>query len=1022
MKLHDTLSKPNTVMKNFYLSLLLIALTFPILKAQEVFEATLSGRHEVLPIETAASGEIQATLTGDTLVVTGSFTNLDGLFDINIAGGAHLHFGYAGENGGIAIGLTPVLSLDGKSGTFNALTNTFTIADSLATALRERRIYVNIHSTTFASGELRGQLLPQADAYYHLNLFGSNEVPVAMTQAAGALVMELNGDDLIISGTFSGLEGEFDANIAGGAHLHIGMAGENGAPDIFLNASTSADLKSGVFTAANNQFTLNAAQKMRLQKRAYYANLHSTKFPAGEVRGQVTSMAQIAYRAHLSGSNQNPTVTSGASGMLQAELIGDSLIVSGRFDDLESPIATDIAGGLHLHTAMAGSNGAVAIILNTSLDSDAQGGTIDPELNRFALTGEQKAALMARGMYINIHTLGNTSGELRGQLLPEAQIVFHGNLLGIFEIPHVSTTAYGALKGELLGDQLIVSGSYNNLSGALNLDILGGAHLHTAPVGATGGVTFRLTSDLGLDGSAGTFPADRNQFTLDDSQIADLRARNIYANIHTLTEASGELRAQMVQEANYYFTAPLSGASETPLPVDTEAEGMLLFEVTGNKVIGHGAFSKLGGAVDSTIAGGAHLHDALAGSSGGVAFLLDAEFSADATAGAFLAADNVFDFSDGQLDTLRDRGFYVNIHTTKVGSGELRGQTLALANAYFTTTLSGLNETTPNNSKALGAMKLELNGDVLVASGSFNNLESDFNTALAGGAHLHLAGPAANGDVDILLKTTISGDLRSGSFPVDSNRFILDDGQLRNLLDGNYYANIHSTAIASGEIRGQILEEINLFPDNPPAISAPVDGAIVSLSGALSTLVNIGWTNSATDNNDLVYIWQVATSPSFDTVVFQTNVGAATSLDLTFWALDTLLAGLGVEVNATASVYHRVLVSDGANQTAGMPSRADFTRAVTSTSDLLAAGSTFKVYPTITNAQVRVEAELKQGEQIRLQLYNVIGQPIKQYPVGLQGRVLNEVIDLSNQLDGMYFLRLVVDGQHVSTKNIILKN
>lgn len=1009
-------------MKILYSYFLLLLFFLPVLNAQTVFEATLSGRHEALPVETMASGEIQATLTGNTLVVTGSFSNLDGLFDVNIAGGSHLHFGYAGENGGIALALNPTLGQDGKSGIFSALTNTFVIADSLITALQERRVYVNIHSTTYASGELRGQLLPEADEYYYLNLFGSNEVPVAMTRASGALAMELHGDSLVVSGTFTGLEGDFNVAIAGGAHLHTGMAGENGGVDIILNASTGANLKSGVFTAADNGFALDADQQLRLKKRGYYANLHSTKFPGGELRGQVSSMAQVAFRAHLSGSNQNPTVTSGASGMIQAELVGDTLIVSGRFDDLESAVATDIAGGLHLHTAMAGSNGPVAIVLNATFDNDMQGGTLDPEMNRFAITGEQRSTLMARGMYINIHTLGNMGGELRGQLLPEAQIVFHGNLLGIFEIPHVTTTAYGALKGELLGDQLTVSGSYNNLSGALNVDILGGAHLHTAPAGATGGVTFRLTSDLDLDGSSGAFLANQNKFTLDSDQIANLRARNIYANIHTLTEASGELRAQLVQEAEYYFTAPLSGASETPRPVDTDAGGMLIFEVTGNKVIGHGSFSGLGSAVDSSIAGGAHLHDAVAGSSSGVKFLLDTDFSADATAGTYLAANNTFEFSSGQLDTLRDRGFYVNIHTTGVGSGELRGQTLALANAYFTTTLSGLNETTPNTTEALGAMKLELNGDLLLASGSFNGLESTFNVAIAGGAHLHIAGPAGNGDVDLFLTTTLATDLRSGIFSVESNQFTLDDTRMMTLINGGYYANIHSVDIASGEIRGQILEEINLFPDNAPAILTPADGAAVTLTGELSTLLNVTWANTATDNNDLVYIWQVATSPSFDTIAFQTNVGTATSLDLSFGALDTLLAGLGVEANASASVYHRVVASDGANQTAGTPSRADFMRTVTSTSDLLAAGTTFQVYPTVTNSDVRIEASLNSGDQVTLLLYNAIGQPIKQYPVRLQGQELNEVINLSNQLEGMYFLQLIVDGQHVSTKSIFVKN
>ncbi len=63
-----------------------------------VFKARLSGYQEVFPVATAAGGEVTATLTGNTLVVGGSFSGLSGPVAFGIAGGAHLHVSPNGSN------------------------------------------------------------------------------------------------------------------------------------------------------------------------------------------------------------------------------------------------------------------------------------------------------------------------------------------------------------------------------------------------------------------------------------------------------------------------------------------------------------------------------------------------------------------------------------------------------------------------------------------------------------------------------------------------------------------------------------------------------------------------------------------------------------------------------------------------------------------------------------------------------------------------------------------------------------
>jgi len=253
----------------------------------------------------------------------------------------------------------------------------------------------------------------------------------------------------------------------------------------------------------------------------------------------------------------------------------------------------------------------------------------------------------------------------------------------------------------------------------------------------------------------------------------------------------------------------------------------------------------------------------------------------------------------------------------------------------------------------------------------------------------------------------------------DSNAFTLDTTQISALTTSSYYANLHSRNIASGELRGQILPEINLFPTNPPAILAPTDGITLPLVGELSTLVDISWETTAEDDTELAYIWQVATDADFDTVVFQTNTGINTDLQLTFGALDTLLMGLGVEAGATATIYHRAVATDGANQTAGPASTASFTRDMsTSTQELLAEGTSFEAFPTVTTGAVQLRAELKNAGDMSMFILNGVGQPVRQIRTPGNRQRLQETIQLGNQPAGMYFIQLRVDGQPVATQRI----
>jgi hypothetical protein len=129
---------------------------------QRIFFADLSGGNEVPAVETEASGLVRAILDGTTLVVSGTFQDLES--DYNPAIGAHIHRGGPDENGPIAIGLNPRIAPDGRAGVFPRLANTFQISTGLADSIRTGLAYVNIHTVDNPGGELRGQLGTREEA------------------------------------------------------------------------------------------------------------------------------------------------------------------------------------------------------------------------------------------------------------------------------------------------------------------------------------------------------------------------------------------------------------------------------------------------------------------------------------------------------------------------------------------------------------------------------------------------------------------------------------------------------------------------------------------------------------------------------------------------------------------------------------------------------------------------------------------------------------------------------------------
>ncbi|WP_170110258.1 CHRD domain-containing protein [Flavilitoribacter nigricans] len=1004
--------------KLIFLGIALISFS---LQAQTTFVANLAGRNQTTPVVTMASGEVTLQISNNQLIVSGSFSNLSDELATDIAGGAHLHAGYAGQNGGILQNLTVTADADLKGGTFEAANNTFPLTSELQAAIDERRLYVNVHSLSHPGGELRGQFLRgDANSYYTSNLFGSNEIPSVITRGHGALSIEIKGTTIAISGSFADLEGDFDATVNGGAHLHLANAGTNGTIYFPLVATVDPDGKGGVFTLEDNTLTVDGSELTPFSSRNLYANIHTTAHPSGEIRGQVVGQASVVLRSRLTGSSQVPVLNTIGDGIVLTEIFPDStLVVSGSFNRLSSSLDVSIAGGMHIHQGLAGQSGSVLIPLSVVPNGDLKGGTLTAPDNGYTADAATLEALLNRSTYLNVHTVNHAGGELRGQNLPESNAYFHGFVSGNSSAPAHASTGTGLIVGEWLGDQLTLSGSFSDLRSAVNTEIAGGIHLHSAMIGSNGPIEFPLTMLLDEDALGAQLMADSNTFDLEEDQRQQLLERGMYVNVHTMDAPGGEVRAQLLHEATTFYIAPLSGASHTP-PFETSAFGTVAVEVSEDRAFLTGSFSGL--SSDYATAVGSHIHTGMAGQNSDVIFALQPTLGDDNRSGTYFASDNTFTLNFNQRSDLSARKDYVNIHTVDRPAGAIRGQLLPLATAYFTTSLLGSNVPTPIISEGRGEVKLELTGNQLVASGSFRSLASTLATELGGGAHIHLGAAGETGDVAFPLTASQTLNLLGGLFTPQDNTFELTDEQVEALFGEMYYINIHTALNMDGEIRSQILPEVNFYP-SAPEITFPANGETLVLEGDSAMAFTANWM-PAVDSNRVIYTWQLSAIPDFTGILVSENVGTDLSFSTTFGIVDDLLALAGIEVGASINLYHRVIATDGSLTKVGAGSLVTIQRGeVTGIRDFLPRENWgLRVYPTLSrpNSEINVNIRAARSTEAQLVLFTGTGQQLRTENIQLLQGDNRQSIQLPDLSAGTYYINLIVNGQLLPAQRILV--
>ncbi|MFJ2008622.1 CHRD domain-containing protein [Streptomyces chartreusis] len=206
----------------------------------------------------------------------------------------HIHQGAKGKNGDVKVPLFGSAMPD----TVHSAAGQVAITDAkLATSLRTdpSDFYVNLHSTEFPGGAVRGQLKPLHRNVNPLDIIrggklralsnGAQEVPKNETSKVGDpdgyAVTFLHPKGTTVDYSFAWVNLQSPTK----GHVHKGQFGTNG--DVVFDFF-NRPVPDGIFAVSGRLAGQNpdVVKRVRQNPHNYYSNIHTAEFPDGAVRGQ----------------------------------------------------------------------------------------------------------------------------------------------------------------------------------------------------------------------------------------------------------------------------------------------------------------------------------------------------------------------------------------------------------------------------------------------------------------------------------------------------------------------------------------------------------------------------------------------------------------------------------------------------------------------------------------------------------------------------------------------------------------
>jgi hypothetical protein len=118
------------------------------------------------------------------------------------------------------------------------------------------------------------------------SLSGTNEVPATTTSANGTATFDIQGSTVLFRLELHSITG------VTAAHIHSGAGGANGPIRVTLyngptTGSVDGDLVQATFTSSDVTGIAFNDLLNEMRNGSAYVNVHTTAFPAGEIRGQL---------------------------------------------------------------------------------------------------------------------------------------------------------------------------------------------------------------------------------------------------------------------------------------------------------------------------------------------------------------------------------------------------------------------------------------------------------------------------------------------------------------------------------------------------------------------------------------------------------------------------------------------------------------------------------------------------------------------------------------------------------------
>jgi len=488
----------------------------------------------------------------------------------------------------------------------------------------------------------------------------------------------------------------------------------------------------------------------------------------------------LLFTSTMDGTQAIPAVTTSAKGIgsFMLNKTRDAIAVNISFAMLSgAPVNVGIYQG-----AM-GTNGTLFLDLTPFLTGNRIATTI---------TGTDVTANLAKyfndDLYVLVTTANNPSGEIRGQIKLETDLSFVSDLNSMETIPMIMASgAYGlgsyglSMDNTKLNFKVICQG----LTGAIT-----SAKLYWGVIGMVGVEVADISSFINGNVITGNIIPT-------DSVLNNLLAGEIYLNITTSQNPTGELRSQLVNYKGLTFDGILDGSQMVP-PVSTPAQGVCVIRFSPDLTTMY--YDIVVDGVASSI-DYSHLHIGDFGQP-----YNSSSFQVDFTSsinGNRISGTKT-NISALNKDRLLKSNLALLIHTNSHPQGEIRSQVVRFAREGFTVNLEGQQVVPGVSSAAYGSGIVSISRDEenvhyswVAGNLSAPPTDSYFKNNISGqnGPVIYTMSPAM---IVVGNNASANGFWKSTDTPpflaLNSAQFSAD----------SVYLDIHNSAFPAGEIRGQV--------------------------------------------------------------------------------------------------------------------------------------------------------------------------------------------------------------------------